>query len=337
MDRANPGRPRQPSMLQRDRGGSFAIDNPDDGSPIKEMISLKDRLLIITEKCTYELQTADQIDPQRSNPRLPHNVQRRLFDLGIGSEALAKVFLQTTMLCKEGHLPLDVLKAQRLALEALTEFAAMDHTAKAFKEIEKAGIERAEKGNVQRGSLALPTIGGVDAHCKTFAQKAHFFGRAMLSVARLFYPKASNWDKLQEIVTTEFGPGDQFSKLLADVIPNLKMVLNLRDALEHQMQGVCVKDFTLEKNGNIAPPTVELNFRKSVLPRCSVVSLMDGLIVALPVYFEMMIVHLSSKFVLPVAGLPLSVALLPDTFQQAKHVRFGYWAQTPDGRALPFG
>jgi hypothetical protein len=324
-------------MPMRDGGGSFKIENPDDGTPIKDMISLKDRLLFITEKCTYELRTADQIDPQRLNPNLPHNVQRKLFDLGIHSEALTKTFLQASMLFKEGFLPLDVLAAQRLALEALTEFDAMDRTMKEFKGMEKSAIERAEKGNSQQRSVSLPSIGGVDTHCKTFAQKAHYFSRAMLSLAHLFIPDATNWDRLQEIITIKFGQNDNFSRLLAEAIPNLKMVLHLRDALEHQNKGVTVRDFTMEQDGSIAPPTVELHFRKSVLPRCSVVSLMEGLIVALPVYFEMMIVHLSSKFALPVAGRPIFVDLLPETFQQARFVRFGYWARMPDGQAMPFG
>lgn len=94
----------------------------------------------------------------------------------------------------------------------------------------------------------------------------------------------------------------------------MKLVLNLRDALEHQNECVVVRDFAMEPDSTIAPPTIELNFRKSVLPRTSVSSLMDGLITALPVYFEMMIVHLSSKFAQPVAGRHFSLISFPTTF-----------------------
>ena len=77
----------------RDGGGSFSLENPDDGTPIKEMFSLKDRLLMITDKFTYEIQVADQIDPQRTNPGLPHNIRRKLFDFGIQSEAIRKILI----------------------------------------------------------------------------------------------------------------------------------------------------------------------------------------------------------------------------------------------------
>src|SRR5271157_2905851 len=64
-----------PPPHPRDRGGMFMLKNPDDGSPIREVIVLGDRLLSITEKCTYAIQTADQIDPGHTNPDLPHNFQ----------------------------------------------------------------------------------------------------------------------------------------------------------------------------------------------------------------------------------------------------------------------
>src|SRR3954452_22744451 len=93
--------PQEPFMPMRDAAGSFELNNPDDGPPIKEMFSLKDRLLLITEKGTYEVQLADQIDPKRVNPNFPHNVQRKIFDHGISSQALSKILLQARVLFKK--------------------------------------------------------------------------------------------------------------------------------------------------------------------------------------------------------------------------------------------
>jgi hypothetical protein len=332
----NDSKPKRPFMPMRDGAGSFDLNYPDDGTPIKEMLSFQDRLLLITEKCTYEVVLADQIDPERTNPQLPHNTQRKLLDYGIGSVPLRKILLQARTLFKEGFLSVDIKAAQELALTALVEFDALEQTVSAFKDLEKAAIDRAEKRKPHPRSFSLPSTGGVDAHCKTFAQKAHYFGRSMLMTARLFLPDATNWDKLSEIAKAKYGNQDQFSRMLVELIPNLKMVLNLRDALEHQNKGILVRDFTLEVDGTIAPPTVELDFRKSVLPRTSVASLMDELIIALPVYFEMLIVHLSSKFVQPIAGCPTFVSELPQSFQTAQYVRFGYWANMPGGGTMPF-
>jgi hypothetical protein len=58
-------------MHPRDSGGAFKLNNPDDGTPIREMFELDDGLCIVTEKCTYRVRLADQIDPDRKNPSLP--------------------------------------------------------------------------------------------------------------------------------------------------------------------------------------------------------------------------------------------------------------------------
>jgi hypothetical protein len=144
----------------------------------------------------------------------------------------------------------------------------------------------------------------------------------MLSIARLFLPASTSWDSLNEVVQSKYGKDDNFSKLVAEATPNLKMVLHLRGALEHQNnKAVVVRDFAVERDGSVAPPTLEQNFRKTVLPQTSVSSLMEELIVALPVYFEMINVHLSSKFAQPVAGMPVFLDLLPADFKQAHFVR----------------
>jgi hypothetical protein len=323
-------------MPMRDAAGSFTIDNPEDGTPIREMFALKRRFLLMTEKCTYELQLADSIDPERTNPDLPHNVRRKLVDYGVAAAPLRKTVLQAKALFRDGFLPIDIHAAQDLAVDALLEFAAMDRLTDEFRKLESTAIERAAEGASQPRSWGIPSVGQTHSHCRTFTQKAHHFNLALLSIARLFLPAAKNWDKLHEIIKIKYGKADVFSKLIAEIAPQLKLVLNLRDALEHNNKGVVVRDFTLEKDGHVAPPTIELNFRTSQLARCSVSSLMTELANVLLIYFEMMVVNLCSKFVQDVGGLPLQVGELPQEFQAAQHVRFGYVAQMPDGRVLPF-
>lgn len=42
-------KPRHPRELD----GRFAIDNPDDKSPIREMVKVDGKLLMVTDNCTY--------------------------------------------------------------------------------------------------------------------------------------------------------------------------------------------------------------------------------------------------------------------------------------------
>jgi hypothetical protein len=143
-----------PPIPTRDSAGSFELKNPDDGAPIKEMFPLDDALLFITEKCTYRMQVADQIDPERKNPALPHNITQKLFDHGVNSEILCKTLLLAKVMLRKEMLKVDNACAIRLAFDALSELVAMDEAARAFKVAEQQAIERAKSTPQQPRSLA---------------------------------------------------------------------------------------------------------------------------------------------------------------------------------------
>jgi len=93
----------RPPMPSRDSGGPFSLYNPDDGTPITQMVKLNEEFfLIITEKCTYRLQVADQIDPDPKDPALPQNFQQKLFDHGTKSDLLCRTLLQAKVMFRRG-------------------------------------------------------------------------------------------------------------------------------------------------------------------------------------------------------------------------------------------
>jgi hypothetical protein len=170
-------------------------------------------------------------------------------------------------------------------------------------------------------------------------QKADHFQRALLKIVRLFYPEAKqmNWDDAQELVQKLYGEPDNFSKVMALTVPMLKLVRNVRDCLEHHLKGVTTKDFELQSDGMIAPPTIEVDFRQSSQERCPVLWFMEETRKALLNAFEMIVVHLCSKHVQPFAGMPIVVAPLPDNYKAAWHVRFAYGMYYADGQFAPIG
>jgi hypothetical protein len=169
-----------PPMPSRDAGGMFSLSNPDDDTPIKEMFSLDSGLLFITEKCTYQVKLADQIDPKRTNPALPHNVQSKLFDHGTNSELLCNtLILAKVMFRKECQPQLNIERAMQLAFAALSEAVSMNDEALVFKAAEQRAMEKAQLASNEGRSVAIPTVGNVRAQCKTFLQKADHFAVAL--------------------------------------------------------------------------------------------------------------------------------------------------------------
>jgi hypothetical protein len=90
-------------------------------------------------------------------------------------------------------------------------------------------------------------------------------------------------------------------------------------------------------DGTIAAPTIAVNFRQSLRKRCAISLFMEEIEKALLISFEMMLVHLCSKHVQPFAGMPVVVAPLPENYQSAWRVRFGYGMYHQDGQFAPIG
>jgi hypothetical protein len=295
------------------------------------MITLGERMLLITDKCTYAMQLADQIDPDRTNPALPHIFQQKLFDHGADSELLCHSFLQAWRLFRKGFQAIDIEHALNLSFDALSELLSMQETTQTFRAEEKSAIDRTQTAQREDGSLAVPAVGNVRMHCKTFAQKADHCAGALLAIVRLFYPDVKNWDELFDGLKKSHGEDDQFCKFMEAAVPFLQLVRNTRDCLDHRNAiGVTTRDFEPQADGQIGVPSIEVKFRKSKLERCPISAFMEATTKNLLTAFEMVIVNMCAKNVQRFAGMPMTVAPLSDW--KAWRVRYAYGAYFPDGR-----
>ncbi len=180
---------KHPLIPIRDSGGTFRLNNPDDGTAITEMFRLDSGLLMITEKCTYRVQVADQIDPGRNNPALPHNFHQKLFDHGTSSELLCRTFLQAKVIFRKEFQLIDTNRAMQLSFDPLSDLVAMHETAQTFKSMEQVAIEKANNLERRDASQTIPAVGNVRGHCKTFMQKADHFVVSLSGIVRLFSPR----------------------------------------------------------------------------------------------------------------------------------------------------
>jgi hypothetical protein len=330
----------RPPMPSRDSGGMFTLNNPDDGTPITNVVKINEEfLLMITEKCTYRLQVADQIDPDRTNPALPPNFQQKLFDHGTKSDLLCRTLLQAIVMFRKEFQSVDIDRAMQLSFDAFGDLVSMQEAVEAFTSAEQQAIEKAKALERKDRSQTIPAAGNVRGHCKTFVQKADHFARSLLAIVRLFYPemKAKGWEDFNQLVKSRYGESDNFYKVSELTTPFLLLVRNARDCLEHNLKGVETSDFMPQSNGTIAPPSIEIDFRKSTHDRCPISWFMEETTKALLDSFEMIIVHTCSKHIQPKLPLPMIVALLPENYQKGWHVRFAYGMYYQDGQFVPCG
>jgi hypothetical protein len=331
----------RPPMPVRDRGGMFTINNPDDGTPIKEVFKLHDELLLlITEKCTYGLQVADQIDPERTNPNLAQNFQQKLFDRGTASELLCRTLLHAKVMFRKEFQAINVEQAMQLSFDAFSDLVALEDAAKAFKAAEQAEIDRVQALEQKDRSLTLPAVGNVRAHCKGFMQKADHFDGALLNIARLFYPELKgDWAQFHELIKGRYGVDENFYKVSEIVTPLLLLVRNARNCLEHSgiAHGVKTAEFKPLADGSMIPPSIEIDFRGSKQELCSISWLMEQVILRLIDAVEMITVHLCAKNIQVFAGFPMIIQPIPEQYKEGWHVRFAYGNYYQDGQFAPVG
>jgi hypothetical protein len=332
---------KHPPMHSRDLGGAFTLNNPDDGTPIKEIFELNNGLLMITEKCTYRMQVADQIDPKRKNPALPPIFQQKLFDYGTKSELLCRTLLQAKMMFRKEFQSVDIERAMQFSFDALGDLVSMHEVAQTFKLAEQAAIEKAKTLQRKDSSQTIPAVSNVRVHCKSFMQKADHFAFSLLGIVRLFYPemKGKHWKEFHELITSRYGENDPFHKVSELATPYLQLIRDARDCLEHSnLKGVTTSDFEPQPDGTIALPSIEIDFRKSSHGRCPISWFMEKATNALLDSFEMIVVHTCSKNIKPFAGMPMVVAPLPEMYRKARpHIHFAYGMYYQDGQFVPCG
>ena len=116
------------------------------------------------------------------------------------------------------------------------------------------------------------------------------------------------------------------------------MIRNARDCLEHRNPiGATASDFTLHADGKIGMPSIEIDFRGSVVERCSISAFMVGDVKTLLGSFEMITLHMWAKNILPFAGMPMTIAPLSDDQKRVCRVRFAYGSYRADGQFVPCG
>ncbi len=321
---------KRPIDIERDSGGKFRIGFQDDGTPITEMLQLNDGLLVVTKKAVYEVKVADQIDPKRENPNIPHNVQRRILELGTDSELVGRILLTAKSLFKQEFLPssINVKQALTLSFEALRDMVAMQTTATEYELAEKKEVEAAESRVPEPRSLAIPSIADVKTRCKTFFQKADHVEQTMWDLVRVFYPNIQAkcyFDSLRDFVKDKYGSDDDFAKFIDEALPFIKMVRNARDCLDHRnAKGVVVTDFALSADGKIARPAIEIKFRETHQPPADLISFMPEVVEKMSKLFENLIAFLCSKNAQSFAGIPVQVGAISENRRRNKNVQYSF-------------
>ncbi|ODU06280.1 MAG: hypothetical protein ABS89_00180 [Thiobacillus sp. SCN 63-1177] len=277
----------------RNAGGRMVIGTPDDQSNVTTLMPLGNILYAVKEKGIYAIKLADDIDPARTNPAIPH-VQQRIVALGSDSPLVGQTLLTAKELFSDKILPnwFDCTQAILCSLEALKDLAAVCELKDSFTNAETKEIAGLDSQSASKGSLILPAIGDVDARCKTFFQKADHASRSLLDIVKLFYKKLHGIRGMADLIQyakKQYGEGDSLVMYLESIAPTLRYVRDTRNCLEHPnppaMQAN-ISDFSLRPDGIIARPSIEVIAGREHYPAADISAVMTELSQTLPQIFE---------------------------------------------------
>ncbi|MEQ9309850.1 MAG: hypothetical protein RLN90_10375 [Balneolaceae bacterium] len=314
----------------RESGGSANIGTDEDGA-IMESLNLNDeRFFIIKERAIYEVQMADDIDPDRTNIHLPNMIQKLSINQGTESELVCRTFLTAKRLFKKGSLldRIDTARLLHLSLELLQELIALDNEVSDYMDKEKEVSEKYHSNT--KSSFSIPSISDVVTRCKTIFQKSDHIEQIMMEMIVQFYPnkgltKQSHYPKFHEVLNNEYGEKDQFTYFIKNALYFMQVVRLLRNGLDHRLNTVTVSDFELRPDSSIISPTIQLDHKDVKMERESLSSFLPTLLENFKTLFENLIAYLSNKHIKP-NPMNFSVKVIPEERRRNKYIRFALYS-----------
>lgn len=322
---------RRPIDRKRDSSGMADIGTKEDGAIVK-MIKIGERLIVLKERSIYEFLMADDVDPERTNIKLPNNIHKLIIDKGSESEMVSRVFLTANTLLNKGNFDeeIDIEKVLNLTLDLIQELTILENEIQSYLIKEEEVSKDYESKKNKQVSYSIPSIGNAKNRCTTIFQKADHIEQTLMKIITVFYPndgltQQSHFPKLYDIIKGKYGKDDGFVKFLNSILDFMKLIRNLRNALDHQLKGVEIHDYELAANSDVLAPSVELDFKGSKLERQSLSEFLKVLIPNYILICELTVVHLVGHN-FKKSLMAQEIRKIPEEKRRNKFVKYSFYS-----------
>jgi hypothetical protein len=316
---------RRPIDLKRDAAITLRVGG-EDKSAVEEFLSTGDSLYVIKETGVFKFQSADDIDPGRTNLNIP-NLSQQVLAEGYNNEVVARVLLTAKTLFDERNATVKpfvatlfekciALTGQLLELDAMTRELA-----------DEIGRREAVFGAnpAARNAFSLPSVPGIDTKLHNILSNADKAKDTVLAICCLqFLPDArgkGKLDDLDKVVETSLQSESQLIAAWKEIAKYFGLVRNMRNVCEHPKENyrLVVTDFSMQPGGQVNPPLVEVQHPHTPIRTLPVVEFLEFI-------RDTMLEHTETTF----AFIRFAVLL--------KHNPFGEWvAEFPkEGRRHKF-
>lgn len=323
---------KRPIDNKRESGGTTQVGDNLDGA-IVEMTEVNGRLFVIKERSIYEMITADDIDPERTNISIPNYIPKLVIDLGSESEMVSRTFLTAKNLFKTEYIEtiIDFGKVQKLSVEIVQELSILDKEIREYLEQEKIEISHFEERQKQEKPISLPSIINLESTCKTIFQKADHVEQVLMEIIVEFYPnegltKQSHFPIFYDVLQKLYGTEDNFSDFVMSTLNIMKIIRELRNGLDHRLKTTDVRNFEFLPSSEILLPTIELDSRNAKMKKSFLSQILPILEKNLISIIEVTFTYLTEKH-LKKNIFGYQVREIPIEKRKYKFVNYCVWSQ----------
>lgn len=319
-----------PIDRKRESAGYVDIGSLEDGAII-EIKEIGGRILAIKEHSIYELIFADKIDPERTNISLPSTIQKLIIDKGAESEIMGRTFLTAKTIFKSEYLNenVDCNYVLGLTIDLLSELSILEKEINDYYQEENISILNYEKRMSEKGSFQIPSIANLETRCKTIFQKVDQIKQTLIEIIYHFYPnrgmnKQSHFPKFYEILKETYGEKDSFTEFIGHTLDFIRVMRELRNALDHRLSTYKITDFELKSDGIIHSPTIELNQKDVKLEKTNLKDFLNLTIQNMIDIIEVSFAFLAARAV-KTSKMQYRIMEIPVDKRRYKFVKFSFW------------
>lgn len=325
---------KRPIDRRRDAAISMKIDGE---SAVRDLLSTGGGLYAITETAVIKIQTADNIDPGRTNVDIP-NLSQQVLPAGYDDEIVARILITAMYLFDERNSRVKpfVSNVLETCIELTRQLIELDAMSSLLvKDIrDNETVFEAKRG--EPNAYTLPSIPGLESKVRNILAAADKAKDSILVLCRLqFLPDSPRKSKLAELneAIEEFmqGEPDRIAAWKA-ITEYFTLIRNCRNASEHPREGhgVALTDFRMWPDGKVYPPLVEVLHAETPIRALPLVEFLEFIRNTMIEHAEVALAFIKGATLLRENPFKEAVAEFAEPLRYHRFVRF-YRAVNLDG------
>jgi len=314
---------------QRDAAITLTIGDEEDSSPARNFLSTSNALYVIKQKGVFKVQTADNIDPERTNPNIP-NLSQKVLSAGEDNEIVARILLTAKCLFDERNATVSPFVGAFFEqnIDLARHILELHEMISALKGKIIGKEEAFQKREHKPNAFFLPSVPDLDKDIHNILVKADKAKDSILSLYRLhFLPDAQKKPLLDEYdaaIQNRLAAEPDIVAGWNETKSILNLIRNIRNASEHRKDGhqLKVKDFEMKPDGSVNSPVLEIEHKDTPIEPVSVVEFIDFIGNVILDQAEGSIATIRCTVLLDKNPFNEQVAFLPPESRRHPHVRY---------------